>query len=215
MHESSLKRLFFTPKQFPEPSTIDKVFQLSRKGIELALCHNGIPALTNITEHNPNKRSFEDFQAQLEEVNDTETGNDFVMMDEPVNQDNVTLNDTSTVADDSSLPLIDQSLRDNLQQFCKKDRDEIPFTKDQVNAIKLLCILRQTKAALNTYEAHMKWHLEAIGKLRANQSVTKSPAYISPENIYKMLRARYHVNAIHRNIEKITLPYSRAQARIV
>ena len=215
MHKVSLKGLFDPPKQFPNSSAIDKVFQVSKKGIEAVHCHNGLSFSTELTECNPNKRSFAEFQAQSEEVTVTETANEFVVTDEPVTQDDVAPNDTSTVDGNSSLPLIDQSLRQNFKDFCKRDQHELTFTKAQVDAIKLLCILRQTKAPLNTYEAHMKWHLEAMGKLRANEPVTSSPEYISREKIFKMLRRRYNVNPIHRNIEKIILPHSRAQANIV
>ena len=105
MHKASLKGPFDPPMQFPDSSAIDKVFQLSRKGIEAVLCHNGLPFSTELTECNPNKRSFAEFQAQSEEVTVTETANEFVVTDEPATQDDVAPNDTSTVDGNSSLPL--------------------------------------------------------------------------------------------------------------
>ena len=52
-----------------------------------------------------------------------------------------------------------QSLLLNFKQYVAKAYNEFKdYTDNQVNAINLLAILRQTTASLSTYKALMHWH---------------------------------------------------------
>jgi len=90
------------------------------------------------------------------------------------------------------------------------------FTKLELQAIELLATLRRSKACLSTYEAIMKWHLRANGHLRPTEKLGTSPYYIGREKLFKKLGIRYNVRQDEYNVvETITLPSSRAKARII
>lgn len=101
----------------------------------------------------------------------------------------------------------------------------LPFTQHEMTAIELMRALRQTKASLATYEAIMEWHFRACGKVRRHEVVSSHPDYVSRRVLLRRLKERY--NMVHRDkkveeetpkynfIKEITLPSSRAKAKIV
>ncbi len=90
------------------------------------------------------------------------------------------------------------------------------FSPLELDAIRLLATLRRTKASLNTYEAIMRWHLLASGKLKKHESLGKSRYYISRAKLFKLLKHRYNILDIDYNlVREITLPSCRARAKII
>jgi hypothetical protein len=62
----------------------------------------------------------------------------------------------------------------------------------------------------------MEWHFQANGQIREHQSVGKHPDFVSRPKLYKLLRERYNSDPTKYNlIEEITLPFSKARAKIV
>ena len=214
-HQAFLKgRAISSPKLgwfFP----LQKVIPLSGKDLELAICHNTIPQVTEILGTNTNKRTYEQLQAQQEDNHSLDDNNNFVIEDDDGREGEQRANDVLVSPSITNLPQPNPTLRQNFQAFCQTQHNSLGFTQDELNAIKLLRILRQTKAPLNAYELHMKWHLEASGKLRSHESLQKNKAYVSQDSIYKKLRIRYNLGEGYRNIERITLPHSKSEAKII
>jgi hypothetical protein len=109
----------------------------------------------------------------------------------------------------------DFSLREQFKLFMGKQIGCGVFTQDEVNAIKLLCTLRKTRAPLSAYESVMHWHFVSNGSLHPWQTVHQSLAYIPREKLFTKLRKRYNCTEGYHNITKITLPHSKAKATIV
>jgi len=194
---------------------IDKVIPLAGKGIEASINKNILSLDGPCTFVNTNKRTFNQLESTQTGAEANDDPDTVFFMDDDSDETINNRNTAPVLPNNRATPSLDGSLRSNFQEYCKTDSNLLSFTKDQLVAIKLLCLLRETKAPLNAYEAHMKWHFEAKGELRSNESVASSASYISRENLYKMLRKRYNLESGYRNITKITLPHSRAQAKII
>ena len=67
----------------------------------------------------------------------------------------------------------DHSIRDQFREYVTKQRNCLPLEANQIEAIKLLDILKRKKASLDTYEEIMVWHLMAKGKLRDGQKLSE------------------------------------------
>ena len=109
-------------------------------------------------------------------------------------------------------------IRGDFVQYCEQYPQKfLPFfTKPEETAIKLLSILRKTKASLETYEAVMMWHYCASGVLDEHQGFSDNSDYISRQKMFKALKMRYNFDETKYNIIKeITLPSSRAKAKMV
>jgi len=90
------------------------------------------------------------------------------------------------------------------------------FTKKERNAIELLFCLRKTKASLGTYEEIQKWHLSILRRLGIRGNFSNKSGFTKRASLYQMLYQRYNMFDDCVNIIKeITLPHSRALARIV
>ena len=61
----------------------------------------------------------------------------------------------------------------------------------------------------------MHWHLSTVGKIHSRQTVKESPDFISCEKLFRMLRERYKYDTGYHQVTKITLPHSKAKAKIV
>ena len=104
----------------------------------------------------------------------------------------------------------------NFQAYCNHARKNfMPFTELETAAIKLLLVLRHTKASLDTYEEVMQWHLVTCKKLREHESLGRSFDFLSKEKLFNKLRIRYNMDKNYRNVTTITLPSSKAKANIV
>ena len=84
----------------------------------------------------------------------------------------------------------------------------MPFSKDEVTAIKLLSVLKLKKAPINAYKSLMEWHLKRKGELQYYQGIQDSKTYISREKILKKLSDRYNYGWMYPYKKKIKLPVS-------
>ena len=97
--------------------------------------------------------------------------------------------DDESYANDSNedgivtMPAIDE-IRATFKQYCQKAMTNfLPnFTHDQAVAINLLCVLRKSKASLDTYEGVMKWHFMAAGTLDLCQNLSDTTRYLDMVN---------------------------------
>jgi len=121
--------------------------------------------------------------------------------------------------DDESMDDIGQPNIQMLMDFRQYARQfygtsAVNISHKERDAIRLLFLLRQTKAALTLYEEVMKWHFMCNG-LPSRQSLGSVRAYVPRAKLFKMLSCRYNLYNKVSLIENIVLPSSRARARIV
>ena len=94
---------------------------------------------------------------------------------------------------------------ENFEDFCANEK----------NAIELMALLRKGKASLDTYQSMMQWHLRASNKLRRHEALANHPEYIGREVVINMLLDRYNLKNKVNIVKEITLPSSRARAKII
>lgn len=118
----------------------------------------------------------------------------------------------------------DKSLREDFDNYVQYAEDHLmDFTHNEQVAIELMSLLRRTKASLDTYEQVMEWHFLACKKIRRHETVGKHPDFISRRKLFNRLKQRYNLTykegkkwvEKHNIIKEITLPSTRAKARIV
>jgi hypothetical protein len=93
-------------------------------------------------------------------------------------------------------------------------RNFLTFNKNQRAAVRLMSKLIRKKAPLDTYHDVMEWHLEECGLLGVNESVGKSPHFISRKKLLENLRKRYYMVNQYATPRKILLPHSRSKILI-
>ena len=106
-------------------------------------------------------------------------------------------------------------LSDFLQYERHATRNYHSFCAKEKNAIELMSLLRRGKASLDTYDAMMKWHLRASNKLRDHEALANHPEYLGREVIINRLLDRYNLKNKVNIVKEITLPSSRARAKII
>lgn len=94
-------------------------------------------------------------------------------------------------------------------------RNFMQFTHNERQAINLMWLLRRTKASLDTYEAMMRWHLESCKKLRPHEKLGSRPEFIGRPTLFSKLLNRYNLVGKVNIVKQITVPSSRAKARII
>ena len=84
-----------------------------------------------------------------------------------------------------------------------------------IKSIKLMQILRQTKAPLNAYQPFLEWHLRETGHLRDETMTLKdSHDYFTRQTLMKRLFKRYNCEVLRPKIKKVKLPFFKSVASI-
>jgi len=109
----------------------------------------------------------------------------------------------------------DETILEDFTVCCREQRNLPPFTKKQMDAIKLMGILRDAKASLGTYNTVMEWHLKANGDLLPWEKMGGSKAFLTRATVFKTLEKRYNMQTGYNNISRIVLPSSKASVNIV
>ncbi len=177
----------------------------------------GLLSTTTITR--PKKRLIDGTLAVAYELEDN-SGRMPVMNDEDAfwlgSDDDASVDATNAdqVAPNLDSPLA--TIQSNFRKYVEIADHFVDFPKKERDALDLCRRLRQTKASLDTYEDVMEWHLRVNGQVLPHQTIGTHPDFISRKKLFKKLRERYNYDATKWNIVKeITLPHSRARARIV
>ena len=91
-----------------------------------------------------------------------------------------------------------------------------PFTKKWTKAIKLMQILRKSKASLDTYDDIMKWHFIANNTLHKYEELGNTREFVSRKKLFKFLRVRYNMKEEYfSRTTRIMLPSSKTAIDIV
>lgn len=124
--------------------------------------------------------------------------------------------DFSEDEDAEDLDPPDETILADFDKYVKESHKNFGnFSKNEEDAIALMSELRPSKASLRTYEAVMLWHFRATKKLQPHEGLADIPDYISRSVLFKRLMNRYNLTGKVNLTRTITLPSSRAQAKIV
>ena len=61
----------------------------------------------------------------------------------------------------------------------------------------------------------MHWHFTMVGQIHEAQNVRQSSEFIAREKLFNRLQKRYNYDKFYRQVIQITLPHSKAKAKIV
>jgi len=224
---AAIKAAFHIPSQMNFPAfhsdkatALKPAKQAEEVGNTTQIQSKSTPEKTGVHSRNvasyPKKRDFDAFQdGQEADLMNMSTSEDSSNIPEGVVEEPEV--DSEQEELDNSEPEMgsDPTLRTFFQKYVKHWQSKRPFLTNEIDAIKLLQKLRKSKAALNTYEDIMQWHLECKGSIGEGQPPSQSSEYISRKKLFKMLRERYNYHHGYHQITKITLPFSKSEAKIV
>ena len=105
-------------------------------------------------------------------------------------------------------------MRDKFAVYVRNARHNVQFSTHEAHAIKLMSILRRTRAPLGLYDEIMEWHLKANRVLREHEKLSNTWQFLSRKRLFENLRQRYDINnSLHQ--QTIVLPSSSARVNIV
>jgi len=107
-------------------------------------------------------------------------------------------------------------MRDNFRKFCAVAANNYmpELTKRQKKAVKLLHVLKQKKAPLDTYGTIMEWHYRDKGYITDRESLKDVRGYVSRPVIMDIIKHRYNMQGKFATNVPITLPVSKAKVTI-
>ena len=114
---------------------------------------------------------------------------------------------------------LNYTMRDDFCKYIERFRNiTTSYTIKETNCIRLLLVLRHTKASLDTFEEVMKWHLHATGAISSPEtsSLAHVDGYITREKLFRNMEKRYRITQHSAQIlRQITLPHSKARPQLV
>jgi len=96
----------------------------------------------------------------------------------------------------------------------QRELDFAPLTELQLQAIRLLTILRNSKASLGTYDDVMHWHFSANGAVHMHET-TSSSHFFSRSKLFSFLKACYNRDVGYGIVNEIILPSRKSRVRMV
>jgi hypothetical protein len=115
---------------------------------------------------------------------------------------------------DSTGPL--PTISDNFACYVNVMVDDLGLSTDECNAIKLMILLRKTKASLSTYNDVMEWHLRATpGSLPPHASVGNCLKFKSVKKTFSLLGNHYNMAQKVNIVEEIVIPFLHTKVKIV
>ena len=89
-----------------------------------------------------------------------------------------------------------------------------PFTQQQLEAIRLQAILRNSKACLGTYDKVMHWHFRANGDVHMHE-MASSRHFLSRHDLYRFLKKRCNRDTGYGIVNELVLPSRKSRVRMV
>jgi hypothetical protein len=107
-------------------------------------------------------------------------------------------------------------MREEFRAYCANARANFReiFTKSEARAVKLLHILRQKRAPLDTYDEIMDWHHRVPGDFDGRESVESRRGYLSRAGAMKFLQDRYNMKGKSPEKVVVKLPFAGAKVTI-
>ena len=121
--------------------------------------------------------------------------------------------------DNNINPAPNTTMRDCFKEFCRtKIESNYPcFSRAEARGIRLMEILRKSKASLGTYDTLMGWFHHENGDISPTETLMHAnnvDEYISREKIIAMLTKRYNMTGRLPANYTITLPHSKARVTL-
>ena len=136
----------------------------------------------------------------------------------PLNDDNNSIassqQNSVSLASDSQSEVSNEggpnrTMRDQFREYATYMRHHSgPLAPEEITSIKLLNILKEKKAPLNTFEDLMVWHLVAKGELKEGQKLGDHPGYCGRNTLLKKLKKCYNMDKKFAFKTKVKLPHS-------
>ena len=105
-------------------------------------------------------------------------------------------------------------IRNNWIDYEQRALNFPPFTQQQLEAIRLMAILRNSKASLGTYDSVMNWHFRANGDVHMHE-MASSRHYLSRSDLFDFLKTRYNRDSGYGIVNEIVLPSRKSRVRMV
>jgi len=96
-------------------------------------------------------------------------------------------------------------IRNDWIKYEKRALNFPPFTQQQLEAIRLQAILRNSKACLGTYDKVMHWHFRANGDVHMHE-MASSRHFLSRHDLYHFLKERYNRDTDYGIVNELVLP---------
>jgi len=111
-------------------------------------------------------------------------------------------------------------MRDSFRKYCDRQnrkQHHASFTQAQKRSVRLMGVLKGTRAALNTYDAILEWHHREKGDISERDTlkhVSNVDKYHSRKTMIEILRNRYNLTNKGAKKSTITLPNSKAKVTL-
>ena len=105
---------------------------------------------------------------------------------------------------------------EDFREYCGTHSQKFePLDEPTIKSVKLMDLLRKTKAPLRAFQPFLEWHLRETGELRDETMTLKdTPDCFSRETVMKRLFKRHNCAALTPQIRKVRLPFSKSVASI-
>ena len=112
---------------------------------------------------------------------------------------------------------VNTQMRDSFKEYCDYAQQHMlpNLTKTQVQAVKLVDILRKKKAPMDTYDGVMLWHYQNTGELGEDEQLGDSNTYISRKKLIKDLTIRYNMQDKFPETKPLVLPFTKSRVDLV
>ena len=111
----------------------------------------------------------------------------------------------------------DTKMRDSFRAYSEEAKKHYmeDLTKAQKRAVRLLHVLKEKKAPLDTFGEVMAWHYSEKGEMKSSESLKDVHGFISRDVIMDTIKHRYNMHDKFPESVDLTLPVSHAMVKIV
>lgn len=144
-----------------------------------------------------------------EEESDFEKEDSEAEEEEAVDEEEKEADDPEELSNCSETGVADEWIRGQFWAYCAKAKTvNKPFTEHEVTSIKLMQLLKEKNAPLNTYDSVMLWYLQQSKELYPFQTLRDYQHFIGRKTMLKRLIKRYNFQDKMPYQKKIQLPVS-------
>lgn len=149
--------------------------------------------------------------------NDSDTGHDSDPQDDYSTSSSMNSEQSETKSEENTYKNFgpDQTMRQKFKEYVATAKQHfLPLSADERRAIKVLHLLKQKKAPMNTYESVMLWHFRDSKIIHAHETLADCPAFIGRKSLIKRLARRYNYEDLFPTQKWVKLPVSGTRVKI-
>ena len=112
---------------------------------------------------------------------------------------------------------VNTEMNAQFKAYCQEAKQNMlpDLTEPEVQAVKLLDIMRRKKAPMDSYGEIMLWHYRSTGELEEEETLKDSNDYISRKKLIERLKIRYNMKNKFPISKPLVLPFSKAKVDLV